>query len=63
MTNTLLIEKLDKEVQVLRHDIREIKSILLKRFSLPEEGIKEYENVAHIRKAYRKAVHGSRSYR
>jgi hypothetical protein len=56
MTTQILVEKLNKEVKTLRRDVYEIKTVLLRTLSIPEESIKEYKNSSSIGKAFQKAL-------
>lgn len=50
------VEKLNKEVKILRQDITEIKAVLLNALKIKEESIKGYKNTSALIKALNKAL-------
>jgi len=56
MSTTILVKNLNKEVQTLRKEVAEIRSVLLGALTIPEESIREYKNSVHIRRTLRRAL-------
>ena len=56
MATEILVRKLNKEVQTLRKDILEIKSVLLKVLKIPRESLNGYQNISSIKRALNKAL-------
>ena len=56
MSTAVIMKKLNRDLETLRRDVAEIKTVLLKTLAIPEESLKGYKNAAHIKKALAEAL-------